>query len=72
MYIYIHLCICTAPRLFLMSRYSSGWRRCKVCLQLQILSAKKPQITGLFCRTRPINIRHPMPLFHPVRQDMGR
>ena len=30
------------------------------------LSAKQPLITGLFCGKRPIKIRHPMGLGHPV------
>ena len=28
--------------------------------------AKEPLIIGLFCRKRPVKIRHPMPLHHPI------
>ena len=31
------------------------------------ISAKEPLITGLFCGTRPVQIRHPRGLRHPVR-----
>ena len=35
------------------------------------LSAKEPIITGLFCGKRPIKLRHPMPLCHPVYVTCG-
>jgi len=35
-------------------------------LKCRSFSAKKPQIIGLFCGKRPMRIRHPMGLRHPV------
>jgi len=35
-------------------------------LSCRSLSAKEPQIIGLFCRKRFVKIRHPTPLHHPI------
>jgi len=44
----------------------SGWQRPTVCLKLQVISAKEPLRTGLFCGKWPINLKHPLGFRRPV------
>jgi len=65
-----YACVCVCLRVtWAVNRIASISTECRRpigCLKLQVICAKEPLITGLFCRKWPIKIRHPMDLRHPV------